>query len=78
MEGKIRERERERESYDRKVCHRITCKIYERKKCIHGSKERFKEQYSNILLPTLTYGSDLDMEEGIAIKSVYCGNDLFI
>ena len=38
------------------MCHRITCKGYERKECVHGGKDRFKEQYS-ILLPTLMYGS---------------------
>ena len=27
-------------------CHRFTCKDYEMKECIHGGKERVKEQYS--------------------------------
>ena len=27
------------------MCHNITCKGYERNKFIHGSKERFKDQY---------------------------------
>ena len=39
-EGKIRE------SCGRQVCHRITCKDYERKECVHGDKKRIKEQYS--------------------------------
>ena len=37
---------RERESCERQVCHMITCKCYERKKCVHEGKERFKEQNS--------------------------------
>ena len=29
------------------MCHKVTCKDYERKECIHGGKERrIKEQYS--------------------------------
>ena len=32
---------------EKQVCHRITCKDYERKECIHGDKERLKEQYSS-------------------------------
>ena len=39
-------RRNKRESCERLVCYRITCKGYEGKKCVHGSKERFKEQYS--------------------------------
>ena len=34
-----------RERCDRQIFHRITWKD-ERKKCVHGGKERFKEQYS--------------------------------
>ena len=37
-----------RVSCERLWCHRITCKSDERKKCVHGSKERLKEQYSLI------------------------------
>ena len=29
-------------------CDRITCKGYEWKKCVHGGKERFQEQYSPV------------------------------
>ena len=35
-----------KESCKRQACHRITCKDHERKICVHGGKERFKEQYS--------------------------------
>ena len=37
---------RERESCERQVCYRVTCKDNESKNCIHGDKERVKEQYS--------------------------------
>ena len=43
-----------REGCEKQVCHRVTCKDCERKECIHGGKERVKEQYT---LPTLTCGS---------------------
>ena len=33
------------ESCKRQVCHKVTCKDYERKEFIHGDKERVKEQY---------------------------------
>ena len=42
------------------TCHKITCKNYERKECIHGGNER--RLRNSILLPTLMYGSDLDMK----------------
>ena len=46
-----------------------TCKSYETKKCIHGSKKKFREHYSaNIDLEI----RDLDMEYGITC----CGNKL--
>ena len=28
------------------MCHRVTCKDYERKECVHGGEERIKKQYS--------------------------------
>ena len=31
------------EGCEMQVCHRIICKDYERKKCIHEGKERFKD-----------------------------------
>ena len=34
-----------REGYERQVCHRVTCKNYKRKECIHGDINRVKEQY---------------------------------
>ena len=40
MDGEIRE------SYERQMCHRITSKGYERKECVYGDIEKFKEQYS--------------------------------
>ena len=38
----------------------ITCKGYGRKKCIHGDKERLKEQYSPAIIDV--WIRDLDME----------------
>ena len=40
MEGEIRE------SCERYMCDRITCKDYEKKNCVHGDKKMFEEQYS--------------------------------
>ena len=35
-----------RKDCERQVCHMVTCKDNESKECIHGGKERVKEQYS--------------------------------
>ena len=35
-----------REDCEWQVCYRVTCRYYERKVCIHGGKEKVKEQYS--------------------------------
>ena len=47
------------ENCERQVYHRTTCKDYESKKCIHGVKRFLR---NSILLPAMTYGSDLDVE----------------
>ena len=39
-------RRNKKEGCERQVCHRITCKCYERKECIDVGKEKVKEQYS--------------------------------
>ena len=52
-------RKNKRDSCERQVCHRMTCKNYERKKCVHGCKERFKEQYSHANIDI--WIRDLDM-----------------
>ena len=54
------ERRNKREGCERQVCHRGTCKDYERKECIHGGKERVKEQYSPA--NTDVWIRDLDMD----------------
>ena len=44
------------------MCHRITCKGYERKRRIRGGKEKLKKKKKkkkNILLPTLMCGSEV-------------------
>ena len=53
-------RRNKRENCERQVCHRITCKDYERKECVHGGKERVKEQYFRA--NTDVWITDLDME----------------
>ena len=53
-------RDGRRDSCERQVCHRITCKGYEMKKCVHEDKERFMEQYSPVNIDV--WIRDLDME----------------
>ena len=65
-------RRNKREGCERQVCHRVTCKDYERKECIHGGKERVR---NSIILPTLTYGSET-WTWNTAVKSACCGNEL--
>ena len=38
------ERRKIRVGCEKQVCHRVTCKDYLRKECIHGGKEKVKEQ----------------------------------
>ena len=61
-------RRNKRESCERQACHRITCKGYERKKCVHGGKERFKKQYSPANIDV--WIRDLVMEYSPVIKGL--------
>ena len=51
--------------------------IYVKGRCVIGSLARVIKK-NCILLLTLTYGSDLDMEQGTTVKSVWCGNELSV
>ena len=53
-------RRNKKEGCERQMCHKITCKDYERKDYIHGDKERFKEQYSAANIDVCI--RDLDMK----------------
>ena len=66
------EMEREiRKSLVKGRCVMITCKGYERKECVHGGKEIFKEQYSSANIDI--WIKDLDMEWVTTVKSACCG-----